>query len=91
MSDHFVSVYSFCCRVSFILLLNKDSVSRTSHLPVFVVSLSSFVMRTMVDNCALGDLLLDPTSVRCGGKESDEREDGDREKQMEDRAEHKER
>lgn len=23
-------------------------------------------MRTMVDDCALGDLLLDPVSVRCG-------------------------
>lgn len=42
----------------------------------------------MVDDCALGDLLLDPVSVRC----RDERKamKGERGKQMEDRAVHRE-
>lgn len=49
----------------------------------------------MVDDCALGDLLLDPVSVRCGDerkamKEGWRWEGGEREKQMEDRAVHRE-
>lgn len=68
VSDHFVSVCLFCYRVSFVLLLDKLTFN-VSHLPspcLPGLSLSSFVMRTMVDDCALGDLLLDPASVRCG-------------------------
>lgn len=66
---------SFCYRVSFVLLFSKLTLD-VSHLrsPRLSSCLSrslslffpSFVMWAMVDDCALGDLLLDPVSVRCG-------------------------
>lgn len=69
VSSHFVSVCLFCYLVSFVLLLNKLTfdVSPLLSLSSLLLSFSlpSFVVWTMVDDCALGDLLLDPVSVRC--------------------------
>lgn len=60
---------SFCYRVSF--LFSSPTSARALQClsppvsPVFLDSLTDFVMRAIVDDGALGDLLLDPASVRC--------------------------
>lgn len=68
VSDHFVSVclfvivYLFCSPPP---TSARPSVSHLPSPPVFLDSLTDFVMRAIVDDGALGDLLLDPASVRC--------------------------
>lgn len=88
-----MSVCLFVIVYLFVLLPHERALQclSPSVSPVFLDSLTDFVMRAIVDDGALGDLLLDPASVRCRDeKECDERGLGDREKQMEDRAVHRE-